>query len=108
MSNLPAPYNLLFKPFVVHQEGGWEIILQQQSTKCGWMHLYLSTPPGENYAERYALTFNLMHRLVDCNEDWDRLLRNRRDMAMWFLEKMDHRFPPCDLCNEMWRKQGCP
>lgn len=108
MSNLPAPYSLLFKPFIIHTEGDWEIILQQRHTKCGWMHVYLSSPPGENYGERYDLTFNLMHRLVDCNQDWEFLMREKPEMAAWFVERMDRRFPPCDFCNEMWRKEGCP
>lgn len=108
MSNLPAPYSLIFKPFVIHSEGDWEIILQQKHTKCGWMHVYLSTPGGETYAERYDLVFNLMHRLVEWNDDWERLWTTRRDMAFWFIERMDRRFPACEFCNEMWRREGCP
>lgn len=107
MNTLPAPYHLLFKPFVVHSEGDWEIILQQRSTHCGWMYVYLSSPPGETYGERYELAFNLMHRFVECNQDWQRLLKVRPEMAIWFFEKMDLRFPPCDICNEMWRREGC-
>ena len=94
--------------FVLHAEDDWEITLQPRKTACGWLHVFLSSPAGGGYSERYALSFNLMHRVVEANGDWDRLYATRRDMAMWFLEKMDFRLPCCDVCNEMWRREGCP
>lgn len=95
------------EPLTVHREDGWEITLQMKSTKCGWLNVFLS-PVGDVSGERYALAFNSMHQIVDCDEEWDRLWTNRRDMAMWFYEKMKWRFPSCEFCNEMWRREGCP
>ena len=100
-------YDLL-KDFIVHTEGGWEIGLAPCGAKCGLMSFWVYQPPMLTHEERYEIRFSLMHRRFDDTPDWREMQGQRPDLAEWVRKSLDLRFPPCEVCNEQWRNQGCP
>ena len=93
------------EPFIAAENEEWVIVLAPIPAKCAWLtfDMFLKGDPSVSY----RIAFNHVYRRTDNGPDWQRLIDERPDSVSWFFDTISLRFPFCQVCKEMFEKDGC-